>query len=61
MTTPLGGGYPVVVEANFCFPFQVLFTPASAGARAATLTVPSNDPMNPSVNVSATGNGIECP
>jgi hypothetical protein len=61
VTTPLGGGYPVVVEAHFCFPFQVLFTPTSAGARAATLTVPTNDPMNPSVNVSAAGNGIECP
>ena len=59
VTTPIGGGYPVVVDTNFCFPFQVLFTPASTGAKSATLTIPSNDPMNQLVNVSATGNGVE--
>ncbi len=56
VTTP-SSGFPVVISPDFCFPFQVKFTPASTGAKTATLTITSNDPTNPSVTVQATGNG----
>jgi hypothetical protein len=52
-------GYPVLISPDFCFPFQVLFSPTSTGLKLATLTVPSNDPVNPSVNVTAGGNGLQ--
>ncbi len=58
VTVPTSG-YPVVISPDFCFPFRVTFTPAGPGAQAATLTVPSNDPVNPSVEVQANGRGIE--
>ena len=45
VTTP-SAGYPVVVSPDFCFPFQVTFTPAAAGLRTAKLTIPTNDPVN---------------
>jgi len=56
VTTP-SSGYPVIVSPDFCFPFQVTFTPTSAGAKSSTLTITSNDPDNPSVTLQATGNG----
>jgi hypothetical protein len=56
VTTP-SSGYPVVISPDFCFPFQVRFTPTSTGAKTTTLTIASNDPVNPSVTVQATGNG----
>jgi hypothetical protein len=58
VTTP-SSGYPVVISPDFCFPFQVSFTPTSTGAKTSTLTITSNDPANPSVNVQATGNGSQ--
>ena len=36
----------------------VKFTPASTGEKTATLTIPSNDPDEPIVEVSLKGNGI---
>ena len=56
VTTP-SAGYPVVVSPDFCFPFQVTFTPAAAGLRTAKLTIPTNDPVNAcaTVEVRATG------
>src|SRR5262249_15578168 len=56
VTTP-SSGYPVVISPDFCFPFQVRFTPTSTGTKTTTLTIASNDPANPSVTVQATGNG----
>lgn len=50
-------GFPVTVSPDFCFPFEASFTPDDAGPQAGTLTVVSDDPANPSIGVSATGNG----
>ena len=58
VTTP-SSGYPVVISPDFCFPFQVRFTPTSAGPKSSTLTIPSSDPLNPSVQVTAAGNGTQ--
>lgn len=55
VTTPTSG-YPVIISPDFCFPFQVRFTPTSIGLKSTTLTIASNDPSLPSVTVSATGN-----
>jgi hypothetical protein len=43
VTTP-SAGYPVVVSPDFCFPFEVTFTPTSTGSQSSTLTITSNDP-----------------
>ena len=48
---------PLVISPDFCVPVSVKFTPSSAGPKSATLTIQSNDPVNPSVTVQATGNG----
>src|SRR3972149_1496555 len=56
ITTP-SSGYPVIISPDFCFPFQVNFTPTSTGLQSATLTISSNDPANPSVDVAASGTG----
>jgi len=58
VTAPTSG-YPVAISPDFCFPFQVRFTPTSTGAKSSTLTIVSNDPVNPSVTVQATGNGSQ--
>jgi hypothetical protein len=53
VTTP-SAGFPVTISHDFCFPFQVVFTPAAAGPASATLTISSNDAKNPTtVTVSA--------
>jgi hypothetical protein len=56
VTTP-SSGYPVLISPDFCFPFQVRFSPTSVSNKSATLTINSNDPVNPSITVQATGNG----
>jgi hypothetical protein len=56
VTTP-SSGFPVTISPDFCFPFQVKFTPSSAGPKSGTLTVDSNDPVNAHVVVNVTGNG----
>jgi Abnormal spindle-like microcephaly-assoc'd, ASPM-SPD-2-Hydin len=56
VTTP-SSGYPVVISPDFCFPFQVTFSPTSEGPQTATITINSNDPINPSVQVQASGTG----
>ena len=58
VTTP-SSGYPVVISHDFCFPFQVRFSPAASGPAAATLTVVSNDPLHPIVQVKATAGGLQ--
>ena len=37
---------------------QVKFAPTTVGAKSATLTIPSNDPVTPTVSVSLTGTGV---
>lgn len=56
VTTP-SSGYPVVISPDFCFPFQVTFTPSSTGNKTTTLTINSNDSVNPAVQVQANGAG----
>lgn len=58
VTTP-SSGYPVVISHDFCFPFQVKLEPTSKGSHTATLSVTSNDPLHPIVQVKATGEGLE--
>jgi hypothetical protein len=58
VSTP-SSGYPVVISKDFCFPFEVRFTPSSIGQKSATLTIKSNDPVNPSVTVQVSGNGTK--
>jgi photosystem II stability/assembly factor-like uncharacterized protein len=55
--TPPSAGYPVRISHDFCFPFAVRFAPAAAGARAATLTVSSNDSSFPSLEIDAAAAG----
>jgi photosystem II stability/assembly factor-like uncharacterized protein len=55
---PPSGGFPVSVSHDFCFPFQVKFTPAAPGPRSATITINTNDPSFPSVQVTVTGTGL---
>jgi hypothetical protein len=51
--------FPVVISPDFCFPFQVQFTPTSEGLQSSTLTITSNDPENPTTEVEAFGTGGE--
>ncbi len=46
-------GFPVAVSHDFCFPFQVAFTPTTRGPKSATFTIASNDPNFPTVHVTA--------
>ncbi len=50
-------GYAVTVAAGACFPFEVRFTPSSAGNKSAILTIPSDDSVTPSVTMPVSGNG----
>jgi hypothetical protein len=58
VTTP-SGNYPVIISPDFCFPFEVVFTPTSAASLAASLIISSNDPADPAVTVTVTGDGTE--
>jgi hypothetical protein len=49
------GGFPVTISHDFCFPFEIEFTPTAPGVRTATLTSASNDPNFPTLTVSASG------
>ena len=60
------GGFPVTIACGACFTFQARFTPTSAGAKSATLTIASNDPDTPSAMVPVSGvakklQSITCP
>ena len=48
------GGFPVSVSHDFCFPFQVTFTPTAAGTATADLTITTNDPSFPTLVVKVT-------
>jgi len=54
VTTP-SSGYPVTLSPDFCFPFEATFSPDGGGDSTATLTVNSDDPVNPVVEVDASG------
>jgi hypothetical protein len=54
VTAP-SSGFPVTIGPASCFPFQVVFTAAGAGAQLGTLAIASNDPTNPTVNVPVSG------
>lgn len=47
------GGFPVSIAAGSCFALPVTFTPTGPGPASATLTIPSDDPANLSVSVTA--------
>lgn len=48
--------YPLVVSPDLCFPVQVSLTPGTTtGAITGTLTISSNDPVNPSAIVQVNG------
>ena len=47
-------GWGLQVSPDFCFPFEVTYTPSVSGDQSATLTIPTNDPVNPAVEVDVT-------
>jgi M6 family metalloprotease-like protein len=55
--TEPSSGYPVIISPDFCFPFQVAFAPTSPGSKSATLTITSNNPADPEVEIQAFGFG----
>ena len=54
VATPTGG-YPVYISPDFCFPFDVTFTPDGFGGDAAVVQIFSNDSTSPTA-VDLTGN-----
>jgi len=54
VTVP-SSGFPVTISPDFCFPFEVTFTPSGIGTSEGVLTVPSNDPDRPRVEVDVSG------
>lgn len=48
--------YPLIVHAGDSIRVPIRFQPLSLGAKSATITVHSNDPLTPSKNVSVSGN-----
>lgn len=51
VTVP-SSGYPVTISPDFCFPFEVSYEPAGGGDTA-ILTIPSDDPDRPTIEVTA--------
>src|SRR5262249_9655517 len=47
-------GFPVTISHDFCFPFEVAFSPTAPGSRTTDLTINSNDPNFPALKVTAT-------
>jgi hypothetical protein len=54
VTAP-SSGYPVTISPDFCFPFEATFSPDGSGDASATLTIDSNDPVNPSLETQVEG------
>ena len=54
-STP-SSGFPVIVSPDSCFPFQVNFAASGTSTVFGTMTVLSNDTVNPSATVPITGN-----
>lgn len=57
VANPCGSASPTVAAGDNCT-VTVAFAPASAGAKAATLAIASDDPDEASVNVALTGTGL---
>lgn len=57
--TPPSAGYPVRISHDFCFPFDVDFAPTGPGTRSTTITLSSNDPSFPTLEVTADAAGTE--
>ena len=53
--TIIGNPFPADVSHDFCLPLTVRYTPTSAGSFACTLSIASNDPDEPIVEVPLTG------
>ena len=51
VTVP-SSGYPVTISPDFCFPFEVAYTPTGEPSTA-ILTIPSDDPDRPTIEVTA--------
>jgi hypothetical protein len=51
--TAASSGFPVTISHDFCFPFEVAFTPTAGGTRTTNLTINSNDPNFPALTVPA--------
>jgi hypothetical protein len=52
-------GYPIIISPDFCYPFQVKFSPASTGQKTATMTIRSSDIGHPALTVQANGKGTQ--
>ncbi len=48
VATP-SNGFPVSISSDFCFPFQVTFTPVEDGVSDAEAVIVSNDPNSPTM------------
>jgi hypothetical protein len=51
------GSSSVTLKAKKSYTLKVLFTPKSAGLETATLTITSNDPDTPTIEISLSGTG----
>ena len=51
------GSSSVTIKAKKSYTLKVLFTPKSAGLETATLTITSNDPDTPTIEISLSGTG----
>jgi hypothetical protein len=48
-----------VVQPKESGTFSIIFTPVSAGSKTAIITIPSNDPDHPNIEIALTGNYVE--
>lgn len=56
VTTP-SSGFAVVISPDFCFPFEVKFSPLATGNQTTMFTIATNDPVSPSVVINANAQG----
>jgi PKD repeat protein len=53
------GGFPFSIPVGTPFTFQVRFAPPSSGPFTGQITITSDDPVNPTVTVALSGNGVK--
>jgi hypothetical protein len=51
--------FPLVISPDACFTTQISFKPTSPGAKTATIRITSNDPINPTLDLEASGTGVQ--